>query len=391
MAADARERLRARARDPRHPRDRRDLAAGALGGARQWSALSFAIACALLTATWIVAGFMVPDLTRLGIAGVTHPVDFEDFLRILGRNATVLAFHAMACVAGFIAGASMPIAAQNRTGISRWVHIKAGELAILYVVAVTLFSLSVQAYMLGFQSPALSDQLHITNLELILSVTPHALIELTALFLPLAAWVIAARKEEWNQLLAATFVTVVIAIPMLVLGALLELFLWPQVLIDDLAGGLTWTRARHGPRLGRLLGTPLPRKLGIKEGATVVLVSAPERFERTLGELPPRTSVCGAGTAAPRDHDLVRDLRAGARPPLRPGRQGGGGGNALGRLAEAVQRARGRRDRGLGPRRRPAQGPGRHQGLRDRRDLVGPAADRTAKQGDITRKVVITL
>ena len=33
-------------------------------------------------------------------------------------------------------------------------------------------------------------------------------------------------------------------------------------------------------------GTPLPRKLGIKEGSTVVLVAAPEGFERTLGRLP---------------------------------------------------------------------------------------------------------
>jgi len=196
-----------------------------------WAALSLAIAIALLTATLIVSGFMVPDLSRLGIAGVTHPVDFEDFLRILGRNGTVLAFHAMACVAGFIAGASMPIAAENRSGISRWIHLKAGELAILYVVAVTIFSLSVQAYVLGFQTAALSEQLKISSLELLLSVAPHALIELTALFLPLAAWIIAARQEGWNQLLAATFVTVVIAVPMLVVGALLELFLWPEILI----------------------------------------------------------------------------------------------------------------------------------------------------------------
>jgi hypothetical protein len=38
-------------------------------------------------------------------------------------------------------------------------------------------------------------------------------------------------------------------------------------------------------------GTPLPRKLGIKEGSTVVLVSAPDRFEQTLGALPPRTTL----------------------------------------------------------------------------------------------------
>jgi hypothetical protein len=33
-------------------------------------------------------------------------------------------------------------------------------------------------------------------------------------------------------------------------------------------------------------GTPLPRKLGIKEGTRVALVGAPPGFETTLGELP---------------------------------------------------------------------------------------------------------
>ena len=33
-------------------------------------------------------------------------------------------------------------------------------------------------------------------------------------------------------------------------------------------------------------GTPLPRKLGMKEGSTVVLISAPDGFERTLGGQP---------------------------------------------------------------------------------------------------------
>ena len=37
---------------------------------------------------------------------------------------------------------------------------------------------------------------------------------------------------------------------------------------------------------GGYSGTPLPKKLGIKEASTVVLVSAPDRFEQTLGELP---------------------------------------------------------------------------------------------------------
>ena len=94
----------------------------------------------------------------------------------------------------------------------------------------TLFSLSTQALFLGFQGATLAFQLHISTFELILSVLPHALIELTALFLPLAAWLIASRRGEWNQLLAATAVTVAIAVPMLLLAATIEVYVWPHIL-----------------------------------------------------------------------------------------------------------------------------------------------------------------
>ena len=57
----------------------------------------------------------------------------------------------------------MPIAAAQRTGFSRWIHVKAGELAILFVAAVTLFSLSTQALYLGFQGSTISSQLDISR------------------------------------------------------------------------------------------------------------------------------------------------------------------------------------------------------------------------------------
>jgi hypothetical protein len=197
---------------------------------RGWLALSLAIALALLTATWFVAGLLTPDVTPIHMPGITSPSDPGDLLPILWRNSLVLALHATACVAGFIAGASMPIAAAQRTGFSRWIHVKAGELAILFVAAVTLFSLATQALYLGFQGSTLSYQFHISRFELILSVLPHAIPELTALFLPLAAWLIASRRGEWNQLLAATFVTVALAVPVLLLAATIEVYVWPQIL-----------------------------------------------------------------------------------------------------------------------------------------------------------------
>lgn len=202
-----------------------------------WAALSLAVALALLTATWFVAGLLTPDLTPVHIAGLTYPSQPDDLLPILWRNSLVLALHGTACIAGFIAGASMPIAAAERTGFSRWVHVKAGEFAILFVCAVTLFSLSTQALYLGFQGSTIAYQLQITRFELILSVLPHALPELTALFLPLAAWLIASRRGEWNQLLAATFITVLLAIPVLLLAATIEVYVWPHIL-EALSPGL---------------------------------------------------------------------------------------------------------------------------------------------------------
>jgi hypothetical protein len=197
---------------------------------RGWLALSLAIALTLLAAVWVVAGLLTPDITPIHLPGLTEPSDPSDLLPILWRNSLVLALHATACIAGFIAGASMPIAAAQRRGLSRWIHIKAGQFAILFVAAVTLFSLSTQALYLGFQGSTLAFQLQVPRAVLILTVMPHAIPELCALFLPLAAWLIASRRGEWNQLLAATFITVALAIPTLVVAATVEVYVWPHLL-----------------------------------------------------------------------------------------------------------------------------------------------------------------
>ena len=56
-------------------------------------------------------------------------------------------------------------------------------------------------------------------------------LELTALFLPLAAWIIASRRGEWDQLLAATVVTLAIAVPLLVIAALVEVYVSPHLFV----------------------------------------------------------------------------------------------------------------------------------------------------------------
>jgi hypothetical protein len=155
--------------------------------------------------------------------------DTGDVLHVLRSNALVLALHAMACVAGFIAGSSLPLQAEHHSGVSRWVHEHGGRLAIAFVVAATTFSLSAQAYLIGHTLAGVSNFLRVSPALLLLGVLPHAVPELIALFLPLAAWIIATRRGEWEQLLAATLVTVAVAVPVLIIAALIEVYVSPHL------------------------------------------------------------------------------------------------------------------------------------------------------------------
>jgi hypothetical protein len=198
---------------------------------RPWLLLSFAIACSLLLAIFVIAQLTTPDSTQYYIPGYTATATVGDYAQVLYRNSLVLALHGMACVAGFIAGSSLPMGAHRRTGISRWVHDKAGPLAIGFVVCATGFSLCTQAYLIGSAASSIALQLHLAPGVLLLALMPHALPELMALFLPLAAWIIASRRDDWHVLLAATFVTVGIAIPVLLASAAIETWVSPHILI----------------------------------------------------------------------------------------------------------------------------------------------------------------
>jgi hypothetical protein len=197
---------------------------------RPWLILSVVIACALLGAVYLVALLSTPDPTRYLIPGFNAEATLFDYLAVLYRNSLVLALHAMACVAGFMAGSSLPLSAAQRTGLSRWVHEKAGPLAIGFVVCATAFSLCTQAYVIGGGAATLSQQLGTTPGVLLLALAPHALPELIALFLPLAAWIVASRNDDWQDLLAATFVTVAIAVPVLLASAAVETWVSPHLL-----------------------------------------------------------------------------------------------------------------------------------------------------------------
>jgi hypothetical protein len=192
-----------------------------------WAAASLGVASLLLVATWVIALLSVPDPFVYAVSGTGG---WQDFRFILYRNGLVLSLHAMACVAGFIAGSSLPVVAKGYHGLWRRVHDHAGRAAMGFVAAATLFSLGTQAFALGMTASTVADANGITPALLLVSLLLHAVPELTALFLPLAAWLLASRRGAWDELLAATFVTTAIAIPVIIACAAVEVWVSPEVL-----------------------------------------------------------------------------------------------------------------------------------------------------------------
>jgi hypothetical protein len=195
----------------------------------RWGAGSACAALGLLAAVLVISTVAgeppeaIPSEPPFAVGGGA------DVLSVFAHNLLVLALHAMACVAGFIAGSSLPLQAASHRGVSRWVHEHGGRIAIAFVIGATSFSLSAQAYLLGDRLAAFARSLDVSPALLLLAVLPHALPELIALFLPLAAWILASRRGEWDQLLAATFVTVAVALPVLLGAALVEVYISPHL------------------------------------------------------------------------------------------------------------------------------------------------------------------
>jgi Stage II sporulation protein M len=196
-----------------------------------WFVTAAGICAALLAAVLVIAHFSTADPTLYVQPGVTRDPRLSDVGDILFRNSLVLTLHAMACIAGFIAGSSMPLEAERYTGAWRWIHEKAGPLAIAFVVAATTFSLLTQAYILGGNAKTLAAQFDMSTGAFVTGLLPHAIPELIGLFLPLAAWTSASRRGAWNELLAATFVTVAMAVPIVVAAAFVEVYVSPHLIL----------------------------------------------------------------------------------------------------------------------------------------------------------------
>jgi hypothetical protein len=192
-----------------------------------WALISLAIAVSMLSSVLAVSHMATPDP---GLLPNLHGGSLETVGRVMFRNSLVLALHAFICVAGFMAMRTLPQQVLTKSGIDRWIHQHAGRFAMLWVTAATIFSITTQIYILGHYVADIAVTINVSQAELLLTVLPHALLELTAVFLPLAAFLIASKRGDWHQLLAATVVTVAVAVPAIIAAAFIEAYLWPHLL-----------------------------------------------------------------------------------------------------------------------------------------------------------------
>ena len=69
-----------------------------------------------------------------------------------------------------------------------------------------------------------------SNAHLPMLLVPHAMLELTALFLPLAAWLVASRKGDWDQLAGGHVRHGRSPVPTLLLAVSMEVYLFPELI-----------------------------------------------------------------------------------------------------------------------------------------------------------------
>ena len=145
------------------------------------------------------------------------------------RNGLVLALHALACVAGFIAGSQLPTAAQDYRGLVRKLHEAAAPPAIAFVAAATLFSLGTQAYALGNNAATMALQLGSRRSSCWSRCcrTPCPSCSRSSSRWPLFD---PQPPAHVNELLAATLVTTAIAIPLLLLPRASRRWVTPSIL-----------------------------------------------------------------------------------------------------------------------------------------------------------------
>jgi hypothetical protein len=174
-----------------------------------WALGSLLIGLGLLGGATLVASHSVPSGSYLPVFA-DPGADAGDVVRIAFRNGIVLALQALVCIAVYIC--TRPGERGRAWGLAA-------------VIGLSGYSLLSQVWRLGHDLASAADTLGFTPADLALRLSPHAVPELTALYLPLAACIALARRRRADDLLAAAALATAVSAPVVVVCAYVEVFL----------------------------------------------------------------------------------------------------------------------------------------------------------------------
>jgi hypothetical protein len=212
---------------------------------------ALAAAVAMLVSVLLVA-LLSPEFRQVPASGPPFVAgNIPDAFRIFDENLLVLALYAMGNVAASVIrrwrqGEVQPMTASR--GL-------ASRLALATVVGLLVFAVCRQAYALGHGLAGFAGYFYVSRWRVWLSVLPHALPELTGIFLPVAAWLFASRGGRQRELLALTVAAVAAALPLLAAASLTEVYIAPRVF-----NALTCIKETEGFRAGGDDCGPEPRE-----------------------------------------------------------------------------------------------------------------------------------
>jgi hypothetical protein len=171
-----------------------------------WALGSLAIGLALLGGALAVAMLAGPSEFYTPVFA-DPTAGAGDVVRIVVRNTTVLGLQLLVCIGFYVA------------------HERGRRDALWIIGALSAYSLLSQAWRLGHDLASAAASLGLTSPGLLLRLSVHAVPELTAVFLPLAASLALMRRRRFQDLAAAALLTGAVAFPVVVLAATFEVFL----------------------------------------------------------------------------------------------------------------------------------------------------------------------
>lgn len=197
-----------------------------------WFALSALISAVMLLGVIVFSHFVPADASAgSGSLLLRRRNSWHTAAWIFRRNMLVLTIHFLACAVGGIIGRPhqpLPESWSRFRRLDRELPPWLARGALLYALCATLTSVALQTTGNSFVLADLAAYLRIDSAWVIFLVLPHAIPELVGVFLPLALFLVNARRGQLAVLSVWAWQSAVIGLPLVAGAALIEAFVTPQ-------------------------------------------------------------------------------------------------------------------------------------------------------------------